>query len=170
SVTYPMAGFSNLFLLFLLTSPHLTSPPAICPLGWLSFSGSCYWMTVKNWHDAESHCITEQGHLASFHSEEDLSFLTGELETNHSPWIGLNDINVENQFVYTDGTPADLLLWAPGQPDNWQNNEDCVHLTGMNHQDPGKLNDDFCTSTKDGQIALLSDTSTGIQVNSLFPK
>ena len=21
-------------------------------------------------------------------------------------WLGLNDINVENQFVYTDGTPA----------------------------------------------------------------
>lgn len=21
-------------------------------------------------------------------------------------WVGLNDINVENQFVYTDGTPA----------------------------------------------------------------
>lgn len=21
-------------------------------------------------------------------------------------WVGLNDINIENQFVYTDGTPA----------------------------------------------------------------
>ncbi|XP_026210056.1 LOW QUALITY PROTEIN: macrophage mannose receptor 1 [Anabas testudineus] len=132
-------------------NPKPTSAPdSHCDSGYLLYGDYCYHFeseTVKNWHDAESHCITEQGHLASFHSEEDLSFLTA-----HMPgeaWIGLNDINVENQFVYTDGTPADLLLWAPGQPDNWQNNEDCVHLTGMNHQDPGKLNDDFCTSTKE---------------------
>lgn len=31
------------------------------------------------------------------------------LPAAHMPaqaWVGLNDINVENQFVYTDGTPA----------------------------------------------------------------
>uniref|UniRef100_A0A665UEQ5 C-type lectin domain-containing protein n=1 Tax=Echeneis naucrates TaxID=173247 RepID=A0A665UEQ5_ECHNA len=133
---------SNLFL----------PPSAICPAGWASFAGSCYWMTetVKNWHDAEAHCNSEQGHLASFHSQEELSFLTGELihyGINTQSWVGLNDINVEGQFVYTDGTPADFLLWAPNQPDNYQNNEDCVHLRGMNHHEAGKLNDDFCTST-----------------------
>lgn len=130
-------------------------------------------------------------------------------------WVGLNDINVENQFVYTDGTPAvsakaratclapknvfltyfvilcksvktfitylknfflrlssilhnilqrqnfthenthgfswsqDFLPWAENQPDNWQNNEDCMHITGTTHNDPGKLNDDYCTATRD---------------------
>ena len=43
----------------------------------------------------------------------------------------------------------DLLPWAPNQPDNWQDNEDCAHLRGMTHHEPGKLNDDFCTSTRD---------------------
>lgn len=31
------------------------------------------------------------------------------LSAGHMPasaWVGLNDINIENQFVYTDGTPA----------------------------------------------------------------
>lgn len=128
-------------------------------------------------------------------------------------WVGLNDINVESQFVYTDGTPAvsakaratymapkhvfltyflilcksvktfitnlknlrlssilhnilqcqnfthenthgfswsqDFLPWAENQPDNWENNEDCMHITGTTHNDPGKLNDDFCTATRD---------------------
>lgn len=45
--------------------------------------------------------------------------------------------------------PQDFLPWAPNQPDNWQDNEDCVQLRGMNHHEPGKLNDDFCTSTKE---------------------
>lgn len=132
-----------------------------------------------------------------------------------SAWVGLNDISVENQFVYTDGTPAvsakaratymspknvfltyflilcksvktfntnlknfflrlssilhnilqcqnfthenthgfswsqDFLPWAENQPDNFQNNEDCMHITGTTHNDPGKLNDDFCTATRD---------------------
>ncbi|KAK2888177.1 uncharacterized protein [Channa argus] len=132
-------------------NPKPTSAPdSHCDRGYLLYGDFCYHFeteSVKNWHDAEARCNGEQGHLVSFHSEEELSFLT-----SHMPgqsWIGLNDITNENQFVYTDGTPADLLPWTPGQPDNWQDNEDCVHLTGMNHHDPGKLNDDFCTSTNE---------------------
>lgn len=33
---------------------------------------------TKSWQDAEDHCKSEQGHLASVHSEEELSFITGE--------------------------------------------------------------------------------------------
>ncbi|KAK1883605.1 Macrophage mannose receptor 1 [Dissostichus eleginoides] len=102
---------------------------------------------VKNWHDAEAHCSGEQSHLVSFHSLGELSFITA-----HMPgeaWVGLNDIHNENQFVWIDGTAANLLPWAPNQPDNWQNNEDCVNLRGMNHHEPGLLNDDFCTATKE---------------------
>uniref|UniRef100_A0A3Q3VNV6 C-type lectin domain-containing protein n=1 Tax=Mola mola TaxID=94237 RepID=A0A3Q3VNV6_MOLML len=119
---------------------------AICPAGWLSFSGSCYWLRVKKWQDAEAHCVKEQAHLASFHSQEELSFITAHMPG--AAWVGLNDISVEGQFVYTDGTPADFLPWAPSQPDNWQN-EDCVQLRGMNDYEPGKFSDDSCTSTKE---------------------
>ncbi|KAK0140767.1 C-type mannose receptor 2 [Merluccius polli] len=58
--------------------------------------------------------------------QEELSFITA-----HMPgqaWVGLNDIDTENTFVYTDGTATNFLLWVPGQPDDWQGKEDCVHL------------------------------------------
>ncbi|XP_068430349.1 uncharacterized protein [Clinocottus analis] len=132
-------------------NPKPTSAPgSFCATGYLLYGDFCYQFeteSVKTWQDAEAHCGKEQAHLASFHSEEELSFITA-----HMPgeaWVGLNDINIENQFAYTDGTPADFLLWAPNQPDNWQGDEDCVNLRGMNHPEAGKLNDDFCSATKE---------------------
>uniref|UniRef100_A0A8C7XNX2 C-type lectin domain-containing protein n=1 Tax=Oryzias sinensis TaxID=183150 RepID=A0A8C7XNX2_9TELE len=126
-----------------------------CDPGYLLYGNYCYHLEsedVKSWQDAEDHCSRQQGHLASIHSQEELSFLTGEKRsrpTSGRAWVGLNDIKSENQFVYTDGTPADFLPWALGQPDNWQDNEDCVHLRGHNHAQPGLFNDDFCTSTRE---------------------
>ncbi|XP_023136670.3 macrophage mannose receptor 1 [Amphiprion ocellaris] len=131
-------------------NPKPTSvPDSHCAQGWLLYGDHCYHFeteAVKNWQNAEAHCTSEQGHLVSFHSQEELSFITA-----HMPgeaWVGLNDVNIENQFVWTDGTPSDLLLWAPGQPDNYLN-EDCVHLRGMTHHEPGLLNDEQCSATKE---------------------
>lgn len=53
-----------------------------CDTGYLLYGDFCYYFEtkmVKNWQDAEAHCTREQGHLASFHTEEELSFLIGEL-------------------------------------------------------------------------------------------
>ncbi|XP_033951501.2 uncharacterized protein [Pseudochaenichthys georgianus] len=132
-------------------NPKPTSAPdSHCDAGYLLYGDFCYQFEteqVRNWHDAEAHCSGEQSHLVSFHSLEELSFITA-----HMPgeaWVGLNDINNENQFVWTDGTAADLLPWAPNQPDDWQDNKDCVNLRGMNHHEPGLLNDDFCDTTKE---------------------
>ncbi|KAG7499177.1 macrophage mannose receptor 1-like [Solea senegalensis] len=125
-------------------------PEYHCDHGYLLYGNFCYHFeteAMKNWHDAEDHCKGEQGHLTSLHSQEELSFLTAHMPTE--AWVGLNDIDVENKFVNTDGTPANFLPWGNNQPDNWQNNEDCVQLRGMNHHEAGKINDDFCTSTKD---------------------
>ena len=33
-------------------------------------------------------------------------------------WIGLNDLDVENTFKWTDGTNISFKNWAPDQPDN----------------------------------------------------
>ncbi|XP_061589669.1 macrophage mannose receptor 1 [Cololabis saira] len=125
------------------------APDSHCDTGYLLYGDFCYHFEqeqVKNWHEAEAHCKTEQGHLVSFHSQEELSFLTAHMAAQ--AWVGLNDINVEGQYVYTDGTTAEFIPWGINQPDNWQGDEDCVNIRGSNNHDPGKLNDDFCTATR----------------------
>ncbi|KAM6984695.1 C-type mannose receptor 2-like [Aplochiton taeniatus] len=126
------------------------APEYHCDTGYILFGDFCYHFeteTVKNWQDAETICANQNGHLASFHTEQELSFLTSHMPA--AAWVGLNDINAEGQYVWTDRSLSDFLPWAPNQPDNWQGNEDCMHVRGHNHPESGTLNDDFCTSTYD---------------------
>ncbi|XP_024286595.1 macrophage mannose receptor 1 [Oncorhynchus tshawytscha] len=123
-------------------------PDSHCDAGYLLYGDYCYHFEtemVKNWLDAESYCASQRGHLASFHTQEELSFIT-----THMPapsWVGLSDSRTEGVWVWSDGTPSDFLPWAPNQPDNWQGNEDCSNIRGFNHHEAGLLNDEFCTST-----------------------
>ncbi|KAM3599721.1 uncharacterized protein V6R79_010309 [Siganus canaliculatus] len=132
-------------------NPKPTSAPdSHCDAGYLLYGDFCYRFeteTVKKWEDAEAQCVKEQAHLVSFHSEEELSFITAHMPGES--WVGLNDIKVENTFEYTDGTPFDLDPWGQNQPDNSHDNVDCVHLRGMDQHEPGKLSADFCTVTKE---------------------
>ena len=44
-------------------------------------------------------------------------------------WIGLSDQVLENHFVWEDGSPLlSYSNWATGQPDDWENGEDCVQV------------------------------------------
>ena len=64
---------------------------------------------------------------------------------NVSFLIGLNDELVENDFVWTDGTPRDFNSWAGGEPNN-SGNEDAVIMTsgsGLWYDIPTSYNDFF---------------------------
>uniref|UniRef100_A0A3Q3AMD4 C-type lectin domain-containing protein n=1 Tax=Kryptolebias marmoratus TaxID=37003 RepID=A0A3Q3AMD4_KRYMA len=81
-----------------------------CDQGYLLYGNFCYHFEiedVKNWRDAEARCVSEQGHLVSFQRQEELSFLTAHLPGE--AWVGLNDIDNENHFVFTDGTTPDCV-------------------------------------------------------------
>lgn len=46
-----------------------------------------------------------------------LAFLTVHLKSAATdPWIGLNDINIERMFVWTDGSGVHYTNWAKGFP------------------------------------------------------
>ncbi|XP_036384637.1 C-type mannose receptor 2 [Megalops cyprinoides] len=124
------------------------APDSHCDAGYLLYGDHCYHFeteTVKNWDDAQAYCINQNGNLASVHSQEEMSILTAHM--TRSSWVGLNDKASEGNFVWSDGTPTDFLLWDNNQPDNWQGNEDCVQVRGVDHSNPGHFNDQFCTST-----------------------
>ncbi|KAK0042461.1 collectin-10, partial [Biomphalaria pfeifferi] len=69
-------------------------------------------------------------------------------ETKHDTWIGLDDIESEGHFVWVDdkqeyNTSISPSYFQGDQPDNYNNNEDCVMMRGSNLQ----LNDERCDKT-----------------------
>uniref|UniRef100_A0AAY4ERX0 C-type lectin domain-containing protein n=1 Tax=Denticeps clupeoides TaxID=299321 RepID=A0AAY4ERX0_9TELE len=117
-----------------------------CDEGYLLFGDHCYHFETemtKNWNDAEAYCVNQNANLVSIHTAEQWH----SAHMSRSSWVGLNDIQNENHFVWSDGSPTDFLPWEPNQPDNWQGDEDCVHMRGVEHYNPGTLNDLPCTSS-----------------------
>ncbi|PKU28705.1 macrophage mannose receptor 1-like [Limosa lapponica baueri] len=65
------------------------------------------------WHSARSSCIELGGNLASIHDEQVQAFLTFYLkDVANETWIGLNDINHEHTYIWTDGSIFDYSKWA----------------------------------------------------------
>ncbi|XP_028289877.1 macrophage mannose receptor 1 isoform X2 [Gouania willdenowi] len=98
-----------------------TVPKGGCAPEWLFFQGMCYKIIAgqdnKKWQEARSYCINQGGNLVSITNEKVQAFLTTQmLPYNQDFWIGMNDVNWENHFVWTDGKPVSYTNWAKGQP------------------------------------------------------
>uniref|UniRef100_A0A8C8BII7 MRC1 protein n=1 Tax=Otus sunia TaxID=257818 RepID=A0A8C8BII7_9STRI len=90
-----------------------------CPETWLLFKNKCYKIFGSReeekltWHSARSACIGLGGNLASIHNEQVQAFFTFHLkDVANETWIGLNDINSENTYLWTDGSIFDYSNWA----------------------------------------------------------
>ncbi|XP_007252805.3 macrophage mannose receptor 1 [Astyanax mexicanus] len=144
--------FKNMAYICKMTGGQNIQPTAApdfhCDEGYLLYGNYCYHFEAemsKTWQEAEAYCVSQSGHLASIPNQETTSFITAHMP--RSSWVGLNDIDQEGQWKWTDGSAITILEWETGQPDNWQDNEDCVHIRGTEHWETGKLNDLPCTST-----------------------
>ncbi|MCY1064615.1 CotH kinase family protein [Nannocystis sp. RBIL2] len=79
--------------------------------------------------EAEADCVVQGGHLLSIPSQEIQDWVVAEAFSiaNNDWWIGLNDVDAEDDFVWTDGTPLDFTAWNEGEPNN-SGEEDCVNV------------------------------------------
>ncbi|KAJ8030095.1 Macrophage mannose receptor 1 [Holothuria leucospilota] len=124
-----------------------------CPAGWSYFDNFCYLFneTDQNFQTGEATCASYGGHLVSIHSVEEESFLSLRLSDFTSYWIGLNDINREDQWEYTDGTELDFVNWSENEPNDDGEGEDCVEMRGYTW-DRGMWNDVSCDTPYLGVI------------------
>nr|XP_039249896.1 C-type lectin lectoxin-Thr1-like [Styela clava] len=97
--------------------------------------------------EAKANCTILGGQLASAGiRDEDIRreilplVKSGEFQT----WIGLNDIQEENTFIWEDGVTATAgsIPWHDGQPNSLGGNQDCVE---MQPSFGWELNDQNCT-------------------------
>nr|XP_039274127.1 C-type lectin lectoxin-Thr1-like [Styela clava] len=95
--------------------------------------------------EAKANCKKYGGQLASTGYRDDnvRREILPLVRTGGHTWIGLNDIQHENTFVWEDGVTAkaDSIPWHEGEPNDANGNEDCVDIaSGFDWN----LNDQYC--------------------------
>ncbi|XP_038077198.1 lymphocyte antigen 75-like [Patiria miniata] len=139
-----------------------------CPTGWNLFGDYCYFIdtTGTTFNDAETMCKAKGSKLVSIHTAEEQSYLS--LRTsmmNANLWIGLHDRSNEGNFEWLDSTPLDFTNWNTGEPNDYGDGEDCVHLRPDELQ-AGTWNDQACDANygyickKDKACEVLDTVST----------
>jgi len=128
-----------------------------CAEGWEANGDHCYLFgdEKKNWTAAEDFCRGEGGHLATVNTNATKEFVLIRMIRRNlgQIWIGGSDIEKEGVWKWTDCTPWEAAFWAPGEPTNSVNNEDCLMQVlfstapHLNH----KWNDAPC-SYKEGEF------------------
>ena len=125
---------------------------ASCPTNveWLEFEGFCYWRSTyaAPWEQAVNACPTvgTGSQLASIHSLLENAFIMGSYDYADS-WIGLNDIEQEGQFTWSDGSDVDFTNWARQQPDN-KFGQDCVHVPDLDNPNAAEWDDENCDNER----------------------
>ena len=70
---------------------------------------------MKNWTESDLECSDHDQRLASILSGQEALTTTIALANTYF-WIGLNDIENEDVFVWVDGSPFVSINWAFGYP------------------------------------------------------
>uniref|UniRef100_A0A8B9EAP9 C-type mannose receptor 2 n=1 Tax=Anser cygnoides TaxID=8845 RepID=A0A8B9EAP9_ANSCY len=118
-----------------------------CEPSWQSFQSNCYRLVgeKKSWQDAKKTCLRSGGDLVSIHTLSELEFVTKQIKQDvEELWIGLNDLKLQMNFEWSDGTPVRFTYWHPFEPNNFRDSlEDCVTIWGPE----GRWNDSPCNQT-----------------------
>ncbi|XP_077993136.1 lymphocyte antigen 75-like [Glandiceps talaboti] len=110
----------------------------ICPVGWITYEDNCFKAYImpfedrSNWYDALDYCREMGADLASFHSEEEEYFVIQQTGQSQSVWLGMNDIEEDGVYVWSDGSNVTYVNWAVGEPysgDLYQ----CISSSNDNH-------------------------------------
>uniref|UniRef100_A0A2K6G8N3 Mannose receptor C-type 1 n=1 Tax=Propithecus coquereli TaxID=379532 RepID=A0A2K6G8N3_PROCO len=94
-----------------------------------------------------------------------VSFLTYHMkDSTFNTWIGLNDVNSEHTFLWTDGRGVHYTNWGKGYPGGRRSSlsyedADCVVIIGGKSNEAGKWMDDTCDSKRGYICHTLSDPS-----------
>ncbi|KAG8515944.1 Macrophage mannose receptor 1 [Galemys pyrenaicus] len=151
--------------------PTTTPSPGGCKEGWSLFNNKCLKIfgfveeERKNWQEARKACIGFGGNLASILNEKEQAFLTYHMMgSNFNAWNGLNDVNSEHTFLWTDGRGVSYTNWGKGFPGGRRSSlsyeeADCVVIIGGNSRDAGKWMDDSCGNKRGYVCQMLSDSS-----------
>ena len=100
-----------------------------------TFSSSYYaaFDKKRNWSDALSFCQRFGADLVKIESQGETEFINATwLLSLEKMWIGLNDLEVEGDWKWSDGTGLGVYSnWGYRKPSNWQNQDFVIIKRGF---------------------------------------
>jgi hypothetical protein len=102
----------------------------------------------RDWGEALHACRQDGGDLASIHSQDEVQFLFDWCMTTYGTncWVGANDLAVEGNWVWTDGTPSDYFdFWCCHEPDDAWGGQDRM-MIWQNWEGQGPGSDETCSN------------------------
>ncbi|XP_048214138.1 E-selectin [Perognathus longimembris pacificus] len=105
---------------------------------------------LLTYDEASAYCQQRYTHLVAIQNKEEIAYLNATLSFSPSYyWIGIRKVNGVWVWVGTQKPlTEEAKNWAPGEPNNKQNNEDCVEIYIKRQHDSGKWNDERCSKKK----------------------
>ncbi|XP_038629989.1 C-type lectin domain family 4 member E-like [Scyliorhinus canicula] len=120
---------------------------SLCPRGWKAHNQKCYNFSAdkRNWNTAKHQCESQNSHLIIINTPEEENSIVEFIKAKKEDyWIGVTDGAEEGKWKWVDGSTASYLNWQKDQPDNSQNNEDCVTISEDIRDGTFGWNDDNC--------------------------
>ncbi|CAH1786366.1 unnamed protein product [Owenia fusiformis] len=135
-----------------------TTPKWGCPSNFIKHGNSCYkfeYTRTATWCNANIACFNLNAHLVAIESEAEQNYLSAKITADgkkglpYHIWIGGNNLAGEGWKWAAAGLgftskPMGYTHWGNGQPDNENNNENCVHIGAWKHT----WNDNKCAHRK----------------------
>ncbi|XP_056375176.1 macrophage mannose receptor 1-like [Hyla sarda] len=141
-------------------APTAPSPQGNCQPDWLLFGKKCYRIfgneneEVIDWHAARTSCLSKGGNLVTINDDLTQSFLIANLiDAKADVWIGMNDVNSEHKFLWTDQSGVYFTNWAKGHPSGshiyaYDDDTDCVAMKRGSVLDAGAWTEEECELNK----------------------
>ncbi|KAM7393525.1 hypothetical protein PAMP_020389 [Pampus punctatissimus] len=98
-----------------------------CPDGWFSHNSRCFMFvnTPMSWYNAEEHCNTMGGHLASVTNPREYSFLQQITQTAGQSIAWLGGFNLQGQWLWIDREGFYYTNWySPSSSSSYP----CIYL------------------------------------------
>ncbi|XP_070175303.1 macrophage mannose receptor 1-like [Littorina saxatilis] len=117
-------------------TPPTTTSRLPCPRHWRGYRNICimpFNLTQSDrlsWMESRDYCRTLGGDLLSVWNKNMANYVANRVLNNSSQetyWIGLNDRDSEQGHVWSDDHGVDYTNWLPGEPNDYDNREDCVN-------------------------------------------
>ncbi|XP_041036051.1 C-type lectin domain family 17, member A-like isoform X1 [Carcharodon carcharias] len=103
------------------------SAESLCPSGWEDHNHHCYRFSTDtvNWDSAKQQCESLNSHLIIINTEQEQKSIEN---YPGDYWIGLTDRGSEGNWTWVDGTPVSFTQWYGGEPNNWNDHENCAFI------------------------------------------